>query len=521
MSEEGPPAETNGHSSDTQVPNVEETEAPAAHEALETNGAEDVIATSDIQTEAATQELKELEIESPADVEEESIAEVPLPKQPPMKVRKLLSTSSLYFIKKTITTLLASKEAKKKQGLKESATKVNELLQTPPTDGVDPNTIFEPLRIACESQSASIVIEALDCIGKLVAVSFFDAPPPKTSTVVDEENFVPAHRADAPTRPLMDRVIDTICECFQGEGTDEKVQLQIIKALLSAVLDEQEGTMIHQSPLLKAIRQTYNIFLLSRSVPTQSIAQGTLEQMVHAVFGRVRLAESQNASAVDLTASTAEVANGEEKVTLDSFARRQSFDRIPDGNNDSELVLTQDEILVKDAFLIFRSMCKLSTKSLPVDSVNDLKSHMVRSKLLSLHMISTILNRHNAVFLSSQAMIRSSSSSEGIQFTQATKQYLCHALARNAVSHIPQVFDVSCEIFWRMLDSLRVHLKKEIEVFMIEIYLPILEMKTSSYQQKLTFINILSRLCNDPRALVEMYLNYDCDRSAMDNIYER
>lgn len=32
---------------------------------------------------------------------------------------------------------------------------------------------------------------------------------------------------------------------------------------------------------------------------------------------------------------------------------------------------------------------------------------------------------------------------------------------------------------------------------------------------------MLSRLCQDPQALVEIYLNYDCDSDAADNIYEQ
>ena len=32
---------------------------------------------------------------------------------------------------------------------------------------------------------------------------------------------------------------------------------------------------------------------------------------------------------------------------------------------------------------------------------------------------------------------------------------------------------------------------------------------------------VVARLCRDPQALVEIYLNYDCDRSALENVYER
>lgn len=54
-----------------------------------------------------------------------------------------------------------------------------------------------------------------------------------------------------------------------------------------------------------------------------------------------------------------------------------------------------------------------------------------------------------------------------------------------------------------------------------EIFIPILEMKTSTLKQKAVIMNMVQRLCQDPQALVEIYLNYDCDSEAVDNIYEQ
>ena len=56
---------------------------------------------------------------------------------------------------------------------------------------------------------------------------------------------------------------------------------------------------------------------------------------------------------------------------------------------------------------------------------------------------------------------------------------------------------------------------------MKEIYLTILDNKHSSVQQKTYLLQVLERLCSDPRALVEFYLNYDCDGSALDNMFQR
>jgi len=64
-------------------------------------------------------------------------------------------------------------------------------------------------------------------------------------------------------------------------------------------------------------------------------------------------------------------------------------------------------------------------------------------------------------------------------------------------------------------------LQREIEVFLKEIYLSILERRNAPSYQKLYIMKVLRRLSNDPKALVEMYLNYDCDRSALDNMFQR
>jgi brefeldin A-inhibited guanine nucleotide-exchange protein len=57
-------------------------------------------------------------------------------------------------------------------------------------------------------------------------------------------------------------------------------------------------------------------------------------------------------------------------------------------------------------------------------------------------------------------------------------------------------------------------------VFLNEIYLALLARRNAPMSQKLSFVGILKRLSEDPRALVEIYLNYDCDRN-VENIFQR
>src|SRR5438445_382460 len=55
---------------------------------------------------------------------------------------------------------------------------------------------------------------------------------------------------------------------------------------LYAVLNDK--IVVHGSGLLNAVRQVYNVFLLSKSSANQQVAQGTLTQMVGTVFERVK-----------------------------------------------------------------------------------------------------------------------------------------------------------------------------------------------------------------------------------------
>ncbi|KIO22636.1 hypothetical protein M407DRAFT_79006 [Tulasnella calospora MUT 4182] len=183
--------------------------------------------------------------------------------------------------------------------------------------------------------------------------------------------------------------------------------------------------------------------------------------------------------------------------------------------------ITTNDLFIKDAFLVFRALCKLTMKPLNSESERDLKSHAMRSKLLSLQLVLQILDNHLPIFVDPTSIIYSSSSDERTPFLHASKQYLCLSLSRNAVSPVNQVFEISVEIFWRVLMGMRTKLKKEIEVLLNEIFLPILEMRTATLRQKSVLLAMLYRLSQDPQALVEIYLNYDCDRDATENIYER
>ncbi|XP_036803548.1 brefeldin A-inhibited guanine nucleotide-exchange protein 2 isoform X1 [Oncorhynchus mykiss] len=164
-------------------------------------------------------------------------------------------------------------------------------------------------------------------------------------------------------------------------------------------------------------------------------------------------------------------------------------------------------ILQKDAFLVFRSLCKLSMKPL-ADGSPDPKSHELRSKVVSLQLLLSVLQGAGPVFRSHE------------MFVNAIKQYLCVALSKNGVSSVPEVFELSLAIFLTLLSHFKVHLKMQIEVFFREIFLTILETSSSSFEHKWMVIQTLTRICANAQCVVDIYVNYDCDLNAA-NIFER
>lgn len=449
------------------------------------------------------------------------------PTLPNLGTQRSSPLSSIVFVITSLEKIAASKEARKRKPLGDSAQKALSALKSGSQQAPDPEIIFHPLRLATQTTSIPLVEVALDCIGKLISYSYFSAPSALEATT----------DADPKRAPLIERAIETICDCFQGEGTPVEVQQQIVKSLLAAVLNDK--IVVHGAGLLTAIRQIYNIFIYSKSSQNQQVAQGSLTQMVGTVFERVktRLAlrearlnlehnidrvtengsemnledgssgvhatngnnESTDADASSEAASTTPSglsgpqASGE-KLTLQSFEHSKSFDDAQINDNAPTMVtklkgnqknlrttssqdtsLTggldnadsneftdeeeEDEIYIKDAFLVFRSMCKLSTKILSPEQQQDIKSQNMRSKLLSLHLIRTLLDNNIIVFTSPLVTIRSSSTNEPASFVQAIKQYLCLSLSRNGTSSVNRVFEVSCEIFWLMIKNLRVTLK--------------------------------------------------------------
>jgi brefeldin A-inhibited guanine nucleotide-exchange protein len=104
----------------------------------------------------------------------------------------------------------------------------------------------------------------------------------------------------------------------------------------------------------------------------------------------------------------------------------------------------------------------------------------------------------------------------GEKFIYAVRSYLCVSLLGNCTSQVAPVVGLSLQIFVALMDDFKDHLKSELEVFITTIFLKILESENSTYDHKLRVLEVFHRICKDSSAIVEIFINYDCEMQDMD-----
>ncbi|QCE12186.1 brefeldin A-inhibited guanine nucleotide-exchange protein 2-like [Vigna unguiculata] len=181
---------------------------------------------------------------------------------------------------------------------------------------------------------------------------------------------------------------------------------------------------------------------------------------------------------------------------------------------DGEVVERDDDLeiqignkLRRDAFLVFRALCKLSMKTPTKEASVD--PQLMKGKIVALELLKILLENAGAVFRTSE------------RFLGAIKQYLCLSLLKNSASTLLIVFQLSCSIFISLVSRFRAGLKAEIGVFFPMIVLRVLEnVAQPNFQQKMIVLRFLEKLCDDSQILVDIFINYDCDVNST-NIFER
>ncbi|WCJ22841.1 Brefeldin A-inhibited guanine nucleotide-exchange protein 2 [Euphorbia peplus] len=290
--------------------------------------------------------------------------------------------------------------------------------------------------------------------------------------------------ADSSTVPIQPIVVAELMEPAEKSDVDGSMTM-FVQGFITKIMQDIDGVLSSSTPSSRVSMGAHDGAFETTTVETTNPADlldSTDKDMLDAKYWEISMYKTA------LEGRKGELADGELE-------------------RDDDLEVQIGNKLRRDAFLVFRALCKLAMKTPPKEA--SLDPQLMRGKIVALELLKILLENAGAVFRTSD------------RFLGAIKQYLCLSLLKNSASSLVIVFQLSCSIFISLVSRFRAGLKAEIGVFFPMIVLRVLEnVAQPNFQQKMIVLRFLEKLCVDSQILVDIFINYDCDVNSS-NIFER
>lgn len=300
--------------------------------------------------------------------------------------------------------------------------------------------ILNPFIDALAINQAKVSGYVLDGVIKLIANGYVRGEPDHNGS---------------PESKLLAKLIDSVCKCHSIG--DENVEVMVIKVLLLAVASV--SVCIHGDCLLHVLRTCYDTYLISRNAVSQTIAKGAMVQILAVVFRRMEAdslvvplqpnlvaellgaqvksnddgsvtlyalgfitkvmqdIEGVNRSCGGLQEGQQDEVEGKvsdldsvdpmDKHTMDSkyweiSMYKKALDvskgepENGDGGKKDDLDVQIENKFRRDAYLLFRALCKLSMQTPPKDTAVD--SQTMKGKIGALELLKIVLDNGGITF---------------------------------------------------------------------------------------------------------------------------
>ena len=287
-------------------------------------------------------------------------------------------------------------------------------------------------------------------------------------TLIVENRYLAGRAGADDQTTILQTTIEGVAKC--AESTNETIQHSLIQTVNTILTSPK--CAVHENVMLTALRSIFHVYLVTKTCKTEA-----------------------KTAILDIMRSV--------------FTRMEAFDRKCSDGFASQFHA--------DGYYLFRSLCKLSSKELQADTVDESSKRLfqsiiptdpteLNSKLLALELIVGALDLAGDSFLAPK-------------FVLLVQNYLSGSLLKNCVSNHTQVAYLSQRIFLILLYKFKDYLKQDIEIFMSNVFFRVLESPNSSFKQKALVLESLRSLCRDPVLLTQIFLNYDCNFDGM-NLYK-
>ena len=237
-----------------------------------------------------------------------------------------------------------------------------------------------------------------------------------------------------PQPSLLHRVMESVAKC--SEQNVDAIQIALVRTTKSILTSPKCG--LHESSMLLALRSVFHVFLVTKSQPCKESAKSALQDMLRSVMGRMEAYDA--VMRIQDTPETDEQGKPEEADKDDDPA---------DGAASSDSVKAPPfaSQYHADAYALFRSLCKMSSKELPAENENETE----RPTFFNLQAQSDPMSLHGKVLSLELILLALDLSGDafcnGERFVYLVQNYLCVSLLKNCVSNHTQVAFLSQKIF--------------------------------------------------------------------------
>jgi len=361
---------------------------------------------------------------------------------------------------------------------------------------------YDLARDACEACKLAMVIGtarqrawACACVGAFTNINAIVGRCVAWRTL--DENGVGCGIRAVGDAEAASELIAGVCGCVEsaagaGAGASASdadarrdVGLGVIQVLLSACASPQAGLIVRGEALMHATRTVFHMAIIGDDEASRSVAKTALTQIINATFKRA----------------------------FDAGSFDDAYDSATASATTTTMMTTDKEQNADDVLMLLLTLCKIAAR----EGAVDVDAYLAHSKALALDILRQLMDGPRAA--------------TWLEYFQVQlRQPLSLALMRNALLQVPRGAEAEASVgilvsiarmaYGSLATRARGAYKQQVAALYPIMALHPLQSDDASTSMRVAALRLVRRLASDSQALVDIFVNYDCDLHAA-NLYER